>query len=91
LTVADTPLYVQNIITEPSNRSTRFIVYGSTTIESNGVSVEQGVVVTLDLEDLHQRKCQGLDTAGEQESDYELWTPSGLVNPECLFGKKVNL
>lgn len=27
--------------------------------------------------------------AGESNSDYELWTPAGLVNPECLFGKKV--
>ena len=43
----------------------------------------------MDLDDLHQRKCQNIDKAGEQDSDYELWTPSGLVNPECLFGKKV--
>jgi hypothetical protein len=43
----------------------------------------------MDLDDLHQRKCVGLDKAGEESSDYELWTPSGIVNPDCLFGKRV--
>lgn len=45
--------------------------------------------MTLDMDDLHTRTCIGQDNAGEASSDYELWTPSGLVNPECLFGKKV--
>jgi len=29
------------------------------------------------------------DEEFDGDKDYELWTPSGLVNPECLFGKKV--
>lgn len=83
-------MQVQNIITEPTNRSTRFILYGQTDVESNGQNFEQGVLVTVDLDELHQRRCVGTDAPGEQNSDYELWTPSGLVNPECLFGKKVH-
>lgn len=41
------------------------------------------------MDELHQRNCIGQDKPGEVGSDYELWTPSGLINPECLFGKKV--
>ena len=33
--------------------------------------------------------CTGTDRPGEIDSDFELWTPSGVVNPDCLFGKKV--
>ncbi|CAD8063565.1 unnamed protein product [Paramecium sonneborni] len=80
---------IQNIITEPQNKGTRFIAYGSIQLESNGQKSEQGLLATIDLDELHQRNCIGQDKAGEIGSDYELWTPSGLVNPECLFGKKV--
>jgi hypothetical protein len=39
----DDSVEVQNIITEPTNRAERFIVYGSTKIMSNDVLVEQGL------------------------------------------------
>ncbi|CAK66018.1 unnamed protein product (macronuclear) [Paramecium tetraurelia] len=80
---------IQNILTEPQNKGTRFIAYGSIQLESNGIKTEQGLLATIDLDELHQRNCIGQDKPGEVGSDYELWTPSGLVNPECLFGKKV--
>lgn len=41
------------------------------------------------MEDLHQRVCKGIDSAGSLESDYEIWSPSGLTNTDCLLGKKV--
>ena len=38
----DTQVEVQNIITEPTKRAERFIVYGSTKVLSNDVLVDQG-------------------------------------------------
>ncbi len=38
---------------------------------------------------LHQRVCQGVDKAGEDGSDYELWSPSGSESTSCLMGHKV--
>ncbi|CAD8155036.1 unnamed protein product [Paramecium octaurelia] len=87
--ILDQRAEIQNIITEPQNKGTRFIAYGAIQLESNGIKTEQGLLATIDLDELHQRNCIGQDKAGEIGSDYELWTPSGLVNPECLFGKKV--
>ncbi|CAK75654.1 unnamed protein product (macronuclear) [Paramecium tetraurelia] len=87
--ILDQKAEIQNIITEPQNKGSRFIAYGAIQLESNGIKTEQGLLATIDLDELHQRNCIGQDKAGEIGSDYELWTPSGLVNPECLFGKKV--
>lgn len=46
--------------------------------------------MTVDLDELHQRICTGIEIPDDKNSDYELWTPNGLVNPECLLGKKVS-
>jgi hypothetical protein len=43
-----------------------------------------GVVVGVDMDDLHQRKCIGWDDAEAPGSDYELWTPMD----GCLFGRR---
>jgi hypothetical protein len=86
---SETAVEITNIITEPSNTATRFILYGTTTIESNEQMVEQGVIITIDFEHLHTRQCEGIDNAGDVASDYEEWTPNGKINPECLMGKKV--
>lgn len=80
---------ITNIITEPSNTATRFILYGTANIESNGEPIEQGVIITIDFSNLHTRECEGVDKAGSLESDYEEWTPNGKINPDCLMGKKV--
>jgi hypothetical protein len=62
----------------------------SRTKVQNDASSYLGILVTVDLDELHQRKCVlGSNNEFDADKDYELWTPSGLVNPECLFGKKV--
>ena len=47
-----------------------------------------GVLVAVDFSTLHQRICQGVDLQGNEESDYELWSPSGLNQEACLMGHK---
>ena len=84
---SETPVEITNIITEPSNTATRFIIYGSTFIASS--KVEQGVVVTVDFGSIHSRDCEGIENPGVVESDYEEWTPNGKINPKCLMGKQV--
>lgn len=87
---SEDPVEVTNILTEPSNTATRFVVYGTTqTKNDNGRIEEQGIVATVDFKNLHQRNCQGVTTPNDKDSDYEEWTPNGKINPECLMGKKV--
>jgi len=39
-----------------------------------------GVVVSLDFSTLQERICQGIDRPDDEDSDYELWSPSGSDN-----------
>eukprot|EP00004_Rigifila_ramosa_P027818 TRINITY_DN9197_c0_g1_i1.p1 TRINITY_DN9197_c0_g1~~TRINITY_DN9197_c0_g1_i1.p1 ORF type:complete len:806 (-),score=145.71 TRINITY_DN9197_c0_g1_i1:13-2169(-) len=83
-TFSETPINIDNIITEPAATSQRFVLYGS------GVGSESlsGYLVHLNFEGLHERKCQGADAAGSPDSDFELWSPSdGSGTSECLLGR----
>lgn len=50
-------------------------------------------MITLDFEGLHEPKCQGVDKAGTDGSDYELWSPHDDgrhgAKDGCLLGQKV--
>lgn len=81
------PVEVENIIIEPTATSQRFLVYGART-EQNGK--RSGVVISIDFSEMHMRSCEGESTAGTEESDYELWTPSdGRMGGKCLLGHQV--
>jgi len=73
---------VENIITEPSGTSQVFIVYGRRN--------DKGVLMQLNFETLHERRCSGINAAGADASDYEMWTPADELRAGgCLLGRKV--
>jgi hypothetical protein len=85
LKISEDPIEVTNIITEPSNKAEKFMVYGRSTTKTKG-GIAKGVVVALDFFAVHQRWCQYPDKPNNENSDYELWTPNGKISPKCLMG-----
>jgi len=76
----DEKIEVENVIIEPTATSIKFIVYGYK-------SDKDGVLISLDFNSLHQSECKGVDSPGDEDSDYELWTPSdGRLDGKCLMG-----
>lgn len=55
LQFAEYPIEVTNIIIEPTNTATNFVLYGE---DMDG----QGVVVALDFSSLHKGSCKGADS-----------------------------
>ncbi|KRX00018.1 hypothetical protein PPERSA_05520 [Pseudocohnilembus persalinus] len=80
------PIEVTNIITEPSNIGQRFLIIGQAQISDNNQVQTQGLVVALDFSTVHQVQCQGAESPNTPDSDYELWSPNGLSQPDCLLG-----
>lgn len=83
LKFTDSPIEISNIIIEPSNTGTSFVVYGENEFGA-------GVVVGLDFSSLHQRVCKGVDSPNTEESDFEYWTPNGNISPSCLLGNNAS-
>jgi hypothetical protein len=81
---SDKPVEVRNIITEPSNTAEKFVIYGRTS-----EAKPRGFIAAVDFGPLHKRWCQGIDTPDTAESDYETWSPNGLVSADCLLGRKI--
>lgn len=82
--VSETPLEVDNIVTEPNATSTKFLMYGT--------RGDSGVVYHLDFDALGQPLCKGVWAADSVSSDYETWTPSDGKQgngDKCLLGRTV--
>ncbi|EGR29891.1 hypothetical protein IMG5_146640 [Ichthyophthirius multifiliis] len=79
--VSEEEIQIENIITEPNNTSTTFIVIGRIDKLINNEIHEVGVVITIDFSNVFSEKCTN--------EDYEQWTPHGYQNKQCLMGKKV--
>lgn len=104
LTISDRPVFVDNIIIEPNSISQQFMVYGTyamkTELEMDGfdeeeeqmqVSIEKSnhaFLVYVDFSQLHEPQCKGVDEAGSEGSDYELWTPHDgrFGESKCFLG-----
>ena len=86
---SETPMAVENIITEPSALSQKFIIYGVTE-ELNGGFL--GRLIHVDFGELHINPCQGHDTPDSETSDYEVWTlKSNAADTErCVLGKQIS-
>jgi len=85
------PMNVSNILTEMNAMSTNFVIFG--TRETSQPDVLRGVLFHVDLETVGLPVCKGLYAADQgslqQESDYELWTPSdGKSEERCLLGRQ---
>ncbi len=73
---------VENVITEPRGSGQEFIVYGR--------RKDKGVVVHVDFTSVHKRRCEGAESPGASDSDFETYTPaSALLGKQCLLGKRI--
>ena len=99
LTISEHPIFVENIIIEPNSISQQFMVYGTyaevfdedDTEDFENLEMEKGnkaFLVYTDFSQLHEPQCKGVDTAGADESDYELWTPHDgrFGDAHCFLG-----
>lgn len=81
--IAEFPLEVDNIVTEPNATSTKFLLYGT--------RADTGVLYHLDFEALGQPLCKGVWAADSVSSDYETWQPSDGRNSEsCILGRQIS-
>merc|ERR1740139_1968778 len=100
LTISEHPIFVENIIIEPNSISQQFMVYGTyaevfdedDTEDFENLEMEKGnkaFLVYTDFSQLHEPQCKGVDTAGADESDYELWTPHDgrFGDAHCFLGQ----
>ena len=91
------PIDITNIIIEPFSISQQFVVYGSLIPETSGdnstpAASPRGIVFTLDFKNLHEPQCKGVDRPGEEDSDYELWTPydGRHGDNKCFMGQQIS-
>lgn len=98
--VSDVPIFVDNIIIEPKSTSQQFVIYGTydNSTEENMAdesydprsSKGENVMITLDFSGLHEPRCQGVDSPGTENSDFELWSPHDDgrhgSNDKCFLG-----
>jgi len=102
LKVSDDPIFIDNIIIEPKSTSQQFVIYGSydnATNEDDNKAYDVGrkngddVMITLDFTGLHEPVCKGVDNAGKEGSDFELWSPHDDgrhgSNDKCFLGQQV--
>ncbi|CAK88449.1 unnamed protein product (macronuclear) [Paramecium tetraurelia] len=83
-------------ITNVVYKNGKFIFHGISDSKTLGVAKEddfttsslKGIVVSLDINQIMVRECQGFDNPGEQDSDYEFWYPTNYAGDKCLFGKR---
>jgi len=102
LTISEHPIFVENIIIEPNSISQQFMVYGTyaevfsededAMEDFENLEMEKGnkaFLVYTDFSQLHEPQCKGVDTAGADESDYELWTPHDgrFGDAHCFLGQ----
>ena len=78
----DKKILVNNVIVERSAKSSQFLLYGTRGIKS----AVKSVMFHLDFSSTLP-PCAGSDSPGQEESDFEYWTPSTIDN-SCMLGHK---
>lgn len=72
---------VNNIIIEPTNTATSFVLYGEN-------DFGKGILISLDFASLHDNTCKGADNPNGYDSDYETWSPTDSSS-NCILGRKL--
>jgi len=80
-TAASAPVNIENLITETSFTSQKFLLYGDTK-NSNGKTV--GVLISADFSGMHERECTGANSPDTPSSDYETFD----LEVGCVLGQK---
>lgn len=71
-------LRVSKIVTVPEDTHRKFILFGASPSSS-----DTAMAVHLDFTGLTSKQC-------ETTKDFETWSPTGLANDQCLFGREVS-
>jgi len=93
--IANHPIHVKNIITEPRSTSQQFLVYGVNELkadeEEESEEKAKAALVYVDFAKLHEPQCKGADAPGTEKSDYESWTPydGRHGDNKCYLGQQV--
>lgn len=72
---------VTDIVTEPSKKSPKFLVYGQ--------RYGSGYIAHFDFGQ-EKPDCQGWNNPGVPGSDYQYWSPSDMLNDDCLLGRRMD-
>ncbi|EER13739.1 membrane glycoprotein yil173w precursor, putative [Perkinsus marinus ATCC 50983] len=82
--VSEHAMAVDNIVTEPTSTSTKFLMHGTRS--------DAGVLYHIDFDTLGQPPCQGAWAADSAGSDYETWIPSDgrTTGDACLLGRVIS-
>jgi len=80
-TFSSSPIFVHDILEGSSSKSLNFIVYGVRTDNKTGV------LLTLNFSNYFPRQCSSPQTAGQPDSDYELWSPKSF-DSSCILGQQ---
>jgi hypothetical protein len=78
----NTPLHIENLITETQFASQSFLLYGS---KQNAAGDTVGVLFSTNFDGLHQRTCQGEDRPDTADSDYETFDVE-FESSKCILG-----
>lgn len=80
-------MQVHNIVIEPRATSQMFLVYGQF---AEIDSTEKSVIIPVNFKQFHEPECKGAAYPGNEDSDYEYWTPyDGRHGDKCFLGKKM--
>ena len=43
-------------------------------------------MLNVNIRDIAVRECKGYDEPGDDDSDYEYWSPTNYAGDRCIFG-----
>jgi len=96
LQLSDKDLFIENVIIEPNSISQQFMIYGTYAEDYDGPEAEdssqvkgtKAFLIYTDFSQLHEPQCKGVDVAGTEGSDFELWTPHDgrFGSNKCFLG-----
>lgn len=73
---------VENIVTEPSGESAKFIIFGTV---HGGDNSGKTLALHLDFRSAYNRECI-VNKDDKLASDFEIWTPASQKTDTCVFG-----
>lgn len=77
-----------DIFTDPNSITQTFLVQ---VLEIDLIlsTLKKTSLYTLNFGNFHTRQCVGMFAPGQPDSDFELWTPYGGKERDCLLGRRI--
>ncbi|KAM3143555.1 hypothetical protein pb186bvf_004317 [Paramecium bursaria] len=73
----------------------RFLIYGiqdaKQLLEIDDITQSslRGVMLNVNIRDIAVRECKGYDEPGDDDSDYEYWSPTNYAGERCIYGQRL--